>query len=80
MRIRLLPVSAELLVAMAISGTTKTRVRENALPEGTRVIEVRCDPIRFHQALFVIEHPSFDEVREADVIPWHPTPVFEAIP
>ena len=79
MHYRLVPVAGLVLVRMMEEGRQSHVRCINGLPSGTRFVEARIAWDQPPQVLLLVEHESFDRLREGDVIPLHPPPIFEQV-
>lgn len=70
MRYRLLDIHRVLFLHMLEEGEKHYKVVKNPLPAGVKFIRAGHDFIG--RLILVLEHESFDEVKEGDEIPYHP--------
>ncbi len=78
MRWRLIRMSIDALAKLFTSGEHHVRC-VSGIPKGAKAVEIRVDSRLRSGAVLIIEHKSFDELKDGALIPEHPAPLFESI-
>jgi len=69
-----------IFIELCKHGWDKTRIIKNALPEDAKYVRAHTDDKSGWGAVYiVIESETFDELKEGDLIPLLPHPMFEKI-
>lgn len=78
-RLKRLPVSSSIVEAILEGGEKHFRTIKNALPIGTRIIDIKYDYHTMPRVWFILTHPDWEPLEDGDPIPIVESPIFEKL-